>query len=32
MTGKLPPLVLLLYLGLSLITYAAYAMDKSAAK
>lgn len=30
--GKLPPIILALYVGLSMLTYVAYALDKSAAK
>lgn len=31
-SGKLPPIILALYIGLSIFTYVAYALDKSAAK
>lgn len=31
-SGRLPPIILAVYVGLSILTYAAYALDKSAAK
>jgi cold shock CspA family protein len=32
LSEKLPPIILALYVGLSILTYVAYALDKSAAK